>query len=114
MPQTLVETDLTLLNLRADETQSARYARLAFNVPEGCGMLSVSMDVNTEQSAQIPMILFDSKHHIRLMRAANATKGEANTVYTITPAAAVWPAAPSPATASRSGGRRVETREPIH
>ena len=88
MPQTLVETDLTLLNLRADETQSARYARLAFNVPEGCGMLSVSMDVNTEQSAQIPMILFDSKHHIRLMRAANATKGEANTVYTITPAAA--------------------------
>ena len=96
MPQTLVETDLMLLNLRADETQSARYARLAFDVPEGCGKLTVSMDVNTELSAQIPMILFDSEQHVRLMRAANPAKGEAHTVYTLTPAKADKGCIPGP------------------
>ena len=96
MLQTLIETEIKLLNQRADETQSARFARLAFSVPDGSGMLRISMKTKTEQSAQIPMILFDPKQHVRLIRAANAVKGESNTVYTISPSKANEGCIPGP------------------
>lgn len=82
----LVSTHVMLLNHGSDENQSDRYYRIAFTLPENCGQLTLSMDINTEKSAQIPMILFDALGHVRLMRAANATTGKGHTQYTITPA----------------------------
>ena len=85
-----------LLNCRAGENQSARYYRFPFSVPAGCGKLTVEMDINSAKSAQIPLILFDSKGKVRLMRAANATIGAAHTQYTITPEKADQGCIPGP------------------
>ena len=88
MPSPLVKCKLQLLNLQSDENQSDRYYRFAFNVPESCGRLTLCMDIDTCQSAQVPMILFDAEGKVRLMRAANATTGPAHTQYSISPASA--------------------------
>lgn len=88
MPLPFIHTQLKLLNLASDENQSRRYYRFAFDLPQGCGRLTLSMDMDTQKSAQVPMILFDSKGQVRLMRAANATIGKAHTQYSITPAQA--------------------------
>ena len=77
---------LQLLNHKADENQSDRYYRFAFNVPESCGQLTLCMDIDSTLSAQVPMILFDSCGQVRLMRAANATTGKAHTQYSFSPA----------------------------
>lgn len=82
----LVGCTLQLKNLHADENQSERYYRFAFTVPESCGQLRLCMDIDSQQSAQVPMILFDAKGEVRLMRAANATIGPARTQYAISPA----------------------------
>lgn len=87
---------MLLLNRRAGENQSARYYRFPFPVPAGCGKLTVAMDIDSVQSAQIPLIIFDSKGKVRLMRAANATTGVAHTQYTITPADADQGCIPGP------------------
>lgn len=87
---------VSLLSNRPGENQSARYYRYAFEVPQGCGELTVAMDIFSVKSAQIPMILFDSQGDVRLMRAANATIGNAHTQYTITPAAADKGCIPGP------------------
>lgn len=83
-----VQTKLLLLNNRTDENQSRRYYRFSFQLPEHSGMLSISMEMKTDNSAQIPLILFDAQGQVRLMRAANATTGKACTQYSITPAKA--------------------------
>ncbi len=88
MVRTLVHTTLRLRNHQADEHQSSRYYRYAFTLPESCGKLTLSMETNTRQSAQVPLILFDPLGQVRLMRAANATTGPARTTYTIMPSSA--------------------------
>lgn len=84
----LISCELQLRNHQADDNQSERYYRFAFIVPESCGQLTLSMDIDSLLSAQVPMILFDSQGKVRLMRAANATIGKAHTQYTISPAQA--------------------------
>ena len=86
MPLPLVSCKVQLLNHCADENQSDRSYRFAFNVPESCGRLTLGMDIDSRLSAQVPMILFDSRGEVRLMRAANATLGKAHTEYSISPA----------------------------
>lgn len=86
MSLTFADTHLNLLNNRTDDHQSARYCWYAFAVPAGMGQLTLSLEITTEKSAQVPLILFDAKGQVRLMRAANATTGNAITSYTITPA----------------------------
>lgn len=88
MVRTLVQEKLYLRNHQADEHQSCRYYRYPFALPDGCGKIILSMDTDTRLSAQVPLILFDSLGQVRLMRAANATKGPASTTYTIMPASA--------------------------
>lgn len=82
----LVSVQLLLRNGAPDAHQSSRYYRYAFQVPEHCGQLTLAMDIDTQRSAQIPLILFDAQGQMRLMRAANATTGPHHTEYTLTPA----------------------------
>lgn len=86
MSQQLAFTRVLLRNNMADAQQSARFFRFAFTVPQHCGKLTIKMDINTQFSAQIPLILFDACGKMRMMRAANATVGAYHTEYTITPA----------------------------
>lgn len=86
MSLSIVNERVLLKNERADENQSERYYRLSFSVPEGMGALKVTLKMDTCQTAQVPMILFDARGDVRLMRAANATKGVAKTEYEMMPA----------------------------
>ena len=88
MPLALALAKLKLRNNESDQNQSRRYYRFQFTLPENCGSLTLSMDMETEKSAQVPLILFDPEGQVRLMRAANATTGKARTQYSISPAKA--------------------------
>ncbi len=96
MPLALVNTRVFLMNNRTDQSQSKRYYRYAFSVPEACGKLTLTLTITTEKSTQVPLILFDALGQVRLMRAANATTGKAITSYTITPAGADKGCIPGP------------------
>lgn len=82
----IVRKTLKLRNRATDAQQSSRYYRFSFRLPEGCGQMTLSMDIETNFSAQIPLILFDARGRVRLIRAANATIGKAHTQYTLSPA----------------------------
>lgn len=96
MPFQAAKDTLHLLNHAADENQSDRYFRYSFTVPEGCGRLTLSMDIETKRFAQIPLVLFDSVGNARLIRAANGTMGAAHTQYTLCPSAADEGCVPGP------------------
>lgn len=85
MPVQLVNDQVLLKNNASDENQSARFFRFSFSVPAGCGKLVFRMQIHSAECAQIPVVLFDAKGNVRIMRAANATIGDAVTEYALAP-----------------------------
>lgn len=83
MSSSTVSSKLFLRCNEADEHQSKRYYRYSFVVPEGCTLLRITFDTETEKTAQVPLLLYDSEGNVRLMRAANATIGQASLSYAI-------------------------------
>lgn len=79
--QQIFSTDILLLEGRRDASQSVRFARIPFTVPENCTSLSIRISRNTQHVAQIPVILFDSTGSIRIMKASEGLAGEQQEIY---------------------------------
>ena len=58
-----------------DSIQTERYCMLSFDVPSGCGSLSITVSRTTEREAQIPAALFDSRGNNRVFRAPEGASG---------------------------------------
>ncbi len=73
--QQILSTDIILLKNRMDLSQSMRFARISFPVPEDCAALSVKLDRDTVHPAQIPIALFDAEGHVRILKASEGMSG---------------------------------------
>ncbi len=58
-----------------DSIQTERYCMLSFDVPSGCGSLSITVSRTTERETQIPAALFDSRGNNRVFRAPEGASG---------------------------------------
>jgi hypothetical protein len=79
--QSIVDRSLTLLEGKADKEQSLRFARLGFSVGPACVRITVALEQNTRNEAQIPICLFDTRGEIRIMKASEGSVGAINRSY---------------------------------
>lgn len=66
-----------------DSIQTTRYCMLSFDVPDGCGSISLTVSRTTEREAQIPAALFDSTGKNRVFRAPEGASGYYEDTYII-------------------------------
>jgi hypothetical protein len=78
------QVNFHLLNQQSDANQSERYYRYAFHVDEPSACLHLTADYSRlpdGEKVQTPFFLFDPKHQVRFMRAANmAASGDVQTL----------------------------------
>lgn len=79
--QSIVDRSLTLLEGKTDAEQSVRFARLGFMVEPACVRLTIALEQQTRNEAQIPICLFDSRGDIRIMKASEGTVGASSRSY---------------------------------
>lgn len=79
----ILSTTTTLLVEGSDATQSLRYARIPFSVPENTTELTILLMRDTSQAAQLPIALFDSTGAIRIMKASEGAMGHNEEEHTI-------------------------------